>query len=95
MSRGTFDIIGLPELALPIGFQPSNQAGGLPVPIGAIFGALPYGEERLLALAATFQAVTDFHLARPPDPIAASARAAFAAGPVLRLTAEEAEAMGE
>ena len=41
-----FDIIGLPELALPIGFTPAG------VPIGTILGALPYAEDRLLSIAA-------------------------------------------
>jgi hypothetical protein len=30
--------------------------------------APPFGEERLFAVAAAYQAVTDFHLERPPDP---------------------------
>ena len=57
-----FDIIGLPELALPIGF---SAAG---VPIGTILGGTPYAEDRLLAVAAAYQAVTDWHLRRPPNP---------------------------
>ena len=57
-----FDILGLPELALPIGF---TSAG---VPIGTILGGQPYAEDRLLAVAAAYQAVTDWHLRRPPNP---------------------------
>jgi hypothetical protein len=57
-----FDIIGLPELALPIGF---TAAG---VPIGTILGGLPYAEDRLLSVAAAYQAGTDWHLRRPADP---------------------------
>ncbi len=57
-----FDIIGLPELALPIGF---TAAG---VPIGTILGGLPYAEDRLLSVAAAYQASTDWHLRRPADP---------------------------
>ncbi len=57
-----FDIIGLPELALPIGFSSSG------VPIGTILGGLPFGEDRLLAVAAAYQAQTDWHLRRPEDP---------------------------
>jgi Asp-tRNA(Asn)/Glu-tRNA(Gln) amidotransferase A subunit family amidase len=57
-----FDILGLPELALPIG---ATAAG---VPIGAILGGQPYAEDRLLAVAAAYQAVTDWHLRRPADP---------------------------
>jgi hypothetical protein len=57
-----FDIIGLPELALPIGFTASG------VPVGTILGGLPYAEDRLLSIAAAYQAVTDWHLRRPADP---------------------------
>jgi Asp-tRNA(Asn)/Glu-tRNA(Gln) amidotransferase A subunit family amidase len=57
-----FDIIGLPELALPIGFTPAG------VPIGTILGGLPYAEDRLLSIAAAYQASTDWHLRRPPNP---------------------------
>jgi hypothetical protein len=57
-----FDIIGLPELALPIGFTPTG------VPIGTILGGLPYAEDRLLSIAAAYQASTDWHLRRPADP---------------------------
>lgn len=57
-----FDIIGLPELALPIGFNPAG------IPIGTILGGLPYAEDRLLAVAAAYQAGTDWHLRRPADP---------------------------
>ena len=64
-----FDALGLPELALPIGFT----AGGLP--IGTILGGKPYGEDRLLAVAAAYQAVTDWHHRRPADPVVPSAAA--------------------
>jgi Asp-tRNA(Asn)/Glu-tRNA(Gln) amidotransferase A subunit family amidase len=57
-----FDILGLPELAVPIG---ATAAG---VPIGTILGGQPYAEDRLLAVAAAYQAVTDWHLRRPADP---------------------------
>lgn len=62
-----FDIIGLPELALPIGFGPAG------VPVGTILGGLPYAEDRLLAVAAAYQAATDWHLRRPADPPAPAA----------------------
>ncbi|MCW5891526.1 MAG: amidase [bacterium] len=82
-----FDILGLPELAINIGFSPNAQ--GLPVPIGAILGGQPYAEDRLLALAAAFQAVTSFHLQRPADPLVElAARSAFAGGG-LQLTMED------
>lgn len=62
-SPNPFDAIGLPELALPIGF---TTAG---VPIGTILGGKPFGEDRLLAVAAAYQAVTDWHHRRPADPV--------------------------
>jgi Asp-tRNA(Asn)/Glu-tRNA(Gln) amidotransferase A subunit family amidase len=79
-----FDIVGLPEIAFPIGF---TAAG---VPIGTVLGGLPYGEDRLLSVVAAYQAVTDWHWRRPPNPpaIAASSRVASAAGSI-RLTAAE------
>ncbi|HWM10545.1 MAG TPA: amidase [Solirubrobacteraceae bacterium] len=79
-----FDIIGLPEIAFPIGFE--SHESGREVPIGAIVGAPPFAEDRLLSLAGAYQAETDWHLRRPADP--APVRA-FAARP--RLTAEEVE----
>lgn len=82
-----FDIIGLPEIAFPIGF---TAAG---VPIGTILGGQPYAEDSLLAVVAAYQAATDWHLRRPPDPaVAAPAAAAVAAARTtgeLRLTAAE------
>lgn len=56
-----FDIIGLPEIALPIGFTEGR-------PIGTILGGAPFAEERLLSIAAAYQSVTDWHHRRPPDP---------------------------
>jgi Asp-tRNA(Asn)/Glu-tRNA(Gln) amidotransferase A subunit family amidase len=70
-----FDIIGLPELALPIGF---SAAG---VPIGAILGGLPYAEDRLLSVAAAYQASTDWHQRRPADPPGAAPPATTVDGP--------------
>jgi Asp-tRNA(Asn)/Glu-tRNA(Gln) amidotransferase A subunit family amidase len=81
-----FDIIGLPEIAFPIGFQP-HAASGRDVPVGAIIGGRPFEEDRLLSLAGSYQAETDWHLRRPADPDAGPA--ARAARP--RLTAEEVE----
>ncbi|WP_199733636.1 amidase [Micromonospora sp. BL4] len=78
-----FDILGLPEIAFPIG----ATAAGLP--IGTILGGLPYAEDRLLSVVAAYQAVTDWHLRRPGDPPTdAGARGAVPAQ-VPRLTAEE------
>jgi len=78
-----FDILGLPEIAFPIGF---SAAG---VPIGTILGGLPYGEDRLLSIAAAYQAVTDWHHRRPPNPPAVSAGARTADPARGRLTADE------
>lgn len=64
-----FDAIGLPELALPIGFGAQGR------PEGVIVGGRPFGEQRLLALAAAYQSVTDWHLRRAPDPVAVPAEA--------------------
>ncbi|MET8908967.1 amidase [Micromonospora sp. NPDC004551] len=78
-----FDILGLPEIAFPIGF---TAAG---VPIGTILGGLPYAEDRLLSVVAAYQATTDWHLRRPADPPAAARMRAEAPAEVLRLTAEQ------
>jgi Asp-tRNA(Asn)/Glu-tRNA(Gln) amidotransferase A subunit family amidase len=81
-----FDILGLPELGLPIGF---TTVGANPtVPVGTILGAGPYEEDRLLEVAAAYQAVTDWHTRRPADPAPAIASRAQP----LRLTPEEAAA---
>jgi Asp-tRNA(Asn)/Glu-tRNA(Gln) amidotransferase A subunit family amidase len=85
-----FDMIGLPEIAFPIGFRPYTGNPALEVPIGAILGAPPFGEERLLSVVAGFQSVTDYHLRRPPDPVLSLA-GALRAVPELRLTAEDVE----
>ncbi|MFD2082439.1 aspartyl-tRNA(Asn)/glutamyl-tRNA(Gln) amidotransferase subunit A [Actinopolymorpha cephalotaxi] len=57
-----FDILGLPEIAFPIGFT------GAGLPIGTILGGLPYGEDRLVSVVAAYQAVTDWQWRRPADP---------------------------
>jgi Asp-tRNA(Asn)/Glu-tRNA(Gln) amidotransferase A subunit family amidase len=72
-----FDIIGLPLIAFPIGFAGSAEA----LPLGAMLGGLPFGEERLLSLAAAYQSVTDWHRRRPADPSDADRRA-LPAGPI-------------
>jgi len=90
-----FDILGFPEIAFPIGFGTSStQTGSLPIPLGAIFGGLPFSEDRLLALVAAYQAVTDFHKLRPADPVLPLA-ARSAALSDLRLTAEQVETLTE
>lgn len=57
-----FDSIGLPELALPVGFDANGAS------IGITLGGQPFGGDRLLAVAAAYQAVTDWHLRRPSAP---------------------------
>jgi Asp-tRNA(Asn)/Glu-tRNA(Gln) amidotransferase A subunit family amidase len=63
-----FDIIGLPLIAFPIGFEESK---GIPLPMAGMLGGLPFGEERLLSVVAAYQAVTDWHRRRPDDAPAA------------------------
>ena len=87
-----FDIIGFPEIAFPIGFGTSStQTGSQTIPLGAIFGGMPYSEDRLLSLVAAYQAVTTFHTVRPPDPILAAPLARAASSAEIRLTAEDVE----
>lgn len=78
-----FDILGLPEIAFPIGF---TSAG---VPIGTILGGLPYAEDRLLSVVTAYQATTDWHRRRPTDPPAAARARTDSAPEELRLTAEQ------
>ncbi|MEU0969926.1 amidase [Streptomyces sp. NPDC005917] len=81
-----FDILGLPEIAFPIGFD-SGQ-----VPVGVIIGGAPYEEDRLLEVATAYQAVTDWHLRRPADPAATGSRSLAAGRGRPQITAEEAAA---
>ncbi|MCU1657710.1 MAG: amidase, Asp-tRNAAsn/Glu-tRNAGln amidotransferase subunit, partial [Pseudonocardiales bacterium] len=83
-------------LALPIGF--TAISADPKVPSGTIIGGRPYEEDRLLEVAAAYQAVTDWHTQRPADPVlpSPSRRAAAVpapAGATLRLSAEEAAAL--
>jgi Asp-tRNA(Asn)/Glu-tRNA(Gln) amidotransferase A subunit family amidase len=61
-----FDMIGLPLVAFPIGFE--STSSGMDLPVGGMLGGQPYAEDRLLSLVAAFQAVTDWHRQRPADP---------------------------
>ncbi len=61
-----FDMVGLPLIAFPIGFEGASV--GVPRPIGALLGAPPYEEDRLLALVAAYQRATDWHARRPAEP---------------------------
>lgn len=91
-----FDMIGLPLVAFPTGLQ--ERAGG-PLPVGAMFGARPYAEDRLLSLVAAYQSVTDWHTRRPAEPVidtSGGAGAMGAAGGARgRTTPEEVMATGE
>ena len=53
------NLAGLPGLSLPCGFTKSN------LPIGLQLLAPPFEEEKLLRIARTFEAATDWHLKRP------------------------------
>ncbi|MFC4534547.1 amidase [Sphaerisporangium dianthi] len=77
-----FDGIGLPEIGFPIGFTATGR------PIGTILGGSPYAEDRLLSVVAAYQAVSDWHWRRPPDPAPALLRTP--AGARGRISAEEA-----
>ncbi len=55
-----WNVTGLPALAVPAGFGTDG------LPIGIQFVGLPHHDEALLAIAASFQRVTDHHLQRPP-----------------------------
>lgn len=52
--------LGLPALALPAGFSPSE------LPLGIQLIARPHGDETLLGVGHRFQQATDFHTRRPP-----------------------------
>jgi Asp-tRNA(Asn)/Glu-tRNA(Gln) amidotransferase A subunit family amidase len=62
-----FDMIGLPLITFPIGFEGSR---GVQLPMAGLLGGLPFGEDRLLSVVAGYQAITSWHGARPPDPVA-------------------------
>lgn len=76
-----FDMIGLPLISIPVGLREPEEGGagpgggyaGGPLPESVMIGAAPFGEERLLALAALWQATTDHHRRRPRDPVAGEA----------------------
>ena len=90
-----FDIIGFPEIAFPIGFGTSSTRPAARQSRSARSSAACRIRDRLLALAAAYQAVTDFHTRRPPDPDARGACRGTSSATVdeLRLTAEDAEVL--
>jgi aspartyl-tRNA(Asn)/glutamyl-tRNA(Gln) amidotransferase subunit A len=85
-----FDALGFPLCTLPIGFAPNAQ--GIVLPIATTLGGPAFGEEKVLSVIAAYQAVTDFHLQRPPDPIVGLARAGDPFGPRVRQTSREVDA---
>ncbi len=60
-----FDIIGLPLISFPIGVRESEDGA---LPVGGLLGGMPWAEDRLISMAAAFQAATDWHRRRPPEP---------------------------
>lgn len=64
---GAFDGTGLPVLCMPIGFG-THEATGRVIPRGVNLAAPAFGEERLFAVAAAWQARTGHHRVRPDDP---------------------------
>jgi aspartyl-tRNA(Asn)/glutamyl-tRNA(Gln) amidotransferase subunit A len=56
------NLAGLPALAFPCGFD----TGGLPLGLQAV--AAPWREALLIELGRRFQAATDWHTRRPPEP---------------------------
>jgi aspartyl-tRNA(Asn)/glutamyl-tRNA(Gln) amidotransferase subunit A len=59
-----FNLNGLPALSLPCGFSSSG------LPIGLQLVAPPWGEDRLLALAAAYEKATTWHTRRPAESLA-------------------------
>jgi aspartyl-tRNA(Asn)/glutamyl-tRNA(Gln) amidotransferase subunit A len=59
-NTGQFNVYGIPAISLPCGFT----AAGLP--IGLMIAGPRFSEGRVLALAAAFEAATEFHKRKPP-----------------------------
>jgi aspartyl-tRNA(Asn)/glutamyl-tRNA(Gln) amidotransferase subunit A len=55
-----YNFSGVPSVALPMGFDPDG------LPLGFQIAGRPWAETTLLTCAAAYQAVTDWHLRRPP-----------------------------
>ena len=64
---GAFDGTGIPLMGMPIGFDTDTDTRKT-VPRGVVMAAPPFGEERLLAVTAAYQAITDFHQTYAADP---------------------------
>ncbi len=74
-----FNLTGQPSLSIPCGFDHQG------LPIGLLLSGRAFDEQLLLRVGAAFQGATDWHLRRPPDPVAnggpaRDARVAGAAG---------------
>lgn len=92
-----FDIIGLPEIAFPIGMRTATTSDPA-LPIGTILGGQPYAEDRLLEVVAAYQDVTDWHRRRaelPPRATLRSREPATPDGAPVRLSAHEAAAASQ
>lgn len=57
---GLFNMTGQPSISIPCGF---DRRG---LPIGLMLSAAPYQEEKLLQVAAAYEAATDWHRRLPP-----------------------------
>ncbi|TVP43142.1 MAG: amidase, partial [Gemmatimonadales bacterium] len=93
-----FDMIGLPLVTFPIGFREAGEGGGGfggALPEGILVGAPPFGEERLLSLAALWQARSGHHLRRPSDPAAGDSGRPPASGARGRLELEEVASLSQ
>lgn len=85
-----FDALGFPLCTLPIGFAPN--AAGIELPIATTLGGPSFGEEKILSVIAAFQAATDYHLRRPPNPTIGLARAGDPRVPRIRMNAKSVDA---
>ena len=88
-SADAFDIIGFPIVAFPIGMAVDDYAG-VRLPAGGLLAGNPYAEDRLCAVVAAYQAVTQHHLRRPPEPALTNAKAR-SSRQSIRLSLEQVE----
>jgi aspartyl-tRNA(Asn)/glutamyl-tRNA(Gln) amidotransferase subunit A len=61
-----FNLLGLPAMSVPMGFDGSG------LPMGLHLVSRPWDESTLLRCGAAYQSVTDWHLRMPPAPLAES-----------------------
>jgi aspartyl-tRNA(Asn)/glutamyl-tRNA(Gln) amidotransferase subunit A len=59
-NRHVFDVLGLPAISVPCGFDKDGM------PIGLQITGPRFGESRVLALAHAYQQITDWHTRFPP-----------------------------